>query len=63
MLFTMLPEYPPMILGVRVIKELKIAYGTAVKDTLVKLDKKAMNAAPAKPAAKLSMIMAKYNHS
>ena len=43
--------------------ELKIAYCTAVNDTLVKLDKNAIKAAPAKPEAKLSTIIANYNHA
>ncbi len=46
MCVTMVPEYPPRSFGVSVISELKIAYCTAVKDTLVKLDKNAINAAP-----------------
>ncbi|MNI72563.1 hypothetical protein D3C73_1285140 [compost metagenome] len=61
-MLTIVPEYPPKILGVKVMSELKMAYCTAVNDTLVKLDKNAINAAPASPEAKLSTMMAKYNH-
>ena len=40
--------------------ELKMAYCTAVNDTLVKLDKNATNAALANPAAKLSALTTAY---
>ena len=33
----MAPEYPPSVLGSKVMSELKIAYWTAVNDTLVRL--------------------------
>ena len=42
------PEYPPRVLGNRVMSELKIAYWTAVNDTLVRLERKATKAALAK---------------
>ena len=60
---TMVPEYPPRILGNSVINELKIAYCVAVNDTLVRLDKKATNAALASPADKLSADITTYSHT
>ena len=61
MLSTIEPEYPAEILGIRVIRELKIAYCIAVKDIFVSLDKKATKAALAIPAVKLSAEITKYN--
>ena len=49
-----------MAFGNKVMKELKIAYCTAVNDTLVEDDKNATNAALANPAARLSAVTAKY---
>lgn len=50
----MVPEYPPMSFGNRVMSELNSAYWVAVKETLVRLDMKATKAALAIPAERLS---------
>ncbi len=49
-----------MVLGRSVIRELKMAYWTAVNDTLVSWERKATKAALARPAVKLSAEITAY---
>ena len=59
-LSTMPPEYPPNIFGNSVMMELNTAYCTAVKEIFVRLDRKAIKAAVANPAARLSALTTRY---
>ena len=55
------PEYPPNNFGSKVISDVKIANCMAVNEMLVRLERKATNAALAIPADKLSAEITIYS--